>query len=417
MYEKYLAKYNITKSLIKAEPEQDLFNIIVIPCLNEPEILNTLQSLKFCDLPKKTGEVIIVINSSELAEANVVEQNKLTFDEINNFAKKENNQKIKFHTILIKDVPKKKAGAGFARKLGMDEAIFRFNKIGVDGVITNLDADTIVDKNYLTEIENTFLNTKTNAASIYFEHDLDEQKFGKDVILGIKKYELYLRYFKQALRYINFPFATHTIGSAFAVKVSIYVSYGGMKATQAGEDFYFIQKVIQAGNYAEITKTKVVPSPRLSQRVIFGTGPAIIDILKEKDFNYYVYSIESFKDLKLFIDKINLFFNVNNDEINNLLNSLPKAIVSFLTDIKFEETIIKIKANTKTQETFRKAFFNNFNTFSLIRFLNETHQQFYKKQEVEVVAKLLLDLTNREYTNTNLDSLLNIFKQIDLENC
>jgi len=417
LYEKYLAKYNKTQSLIQEEPEQDLYNIIVIPCLNEPEILNTLQSLKFCDLPQKSVEIIIVINSSELAETDVLKQNKLTYDEINSFAEKENTQKIKFYPILIDNVSKKKAGAGFARKLGMDEAIFRFNQIGIDGLITNLDADTIVDKNYLIEIENTFLNTNANAASIYFEHSLDEEKFGKDVILGIKKYELYLRYFKQALRYINFPFATHTIGSAFVVKSSIYVSYGGMKATQAGEDFYFIQKVIQAGNYAEIVNTKVIPSPRLSQRVIFGTGPAIIDILKEKDFNYYVYSIESFKDLKLFIDKIDLFFNADNDTVNDLINSLPKPLTSFLQDIKFEDTIVKIKSNTKTLETFKKAFFNNFNTFSLIRFLNETHQQFYKKQEVEIVAKQLLDLTNKKYTNTKLNDLLIIYKQIDLENC
>jgi len=415
LFAKYLSKYNKTKSYIWENPEQNLFNIIVIPCLNEPDILNTLQSLKSCDLPKKTVEIIIIINSSELADIDIVNQNELTNNKIKAFAEKENTQKIKFYPILIKNVPKKKAGAGFARKFGMDEAIFRFNKIGIDGVITNLDADTIVDKNYLVEIESTFLNTKVNAASIYFEHDLNEEKFGKNIILGIKKYELYLRYFKQALQYINFPFATHTIGSAFAVRSSVYVSYGGIKATQAGEDFYFIQKIIQAGNYAEIVKTKVIPSPRLSQRVIFGTGPAIINILKDANFNYYVYSIESFKDLKLFVNNVETFYNAEQYQINKLITSLPNPLISFLQNIKFEETIIKIKANTKTFETFKKSFFNNFNTFTLIKFLNETHQQFYKKQEIEIVAKHLLNLSGIKYSNTKLDCLLKVFKQIDLE--
>jgi hypothetical protein len=49
--------------------------------------------------------------------------------------------------------------------------------------------------------------------------------------------------------------------------------------------------------------------------------------------------------------------------------------------------------------------------------LNETHQQFYKKQEVEIVAKQLLDLTNKKYTNTKLNDLLIIYKQIDLGDC
>ena len=413
MFDKYLSKYNKTQALIQDDTEQDLYNIIVIPCLNEPNIIDTLKSIKYCDLPKKPVEIIVVINSSELAEQTVIEQNNRTYKEIENFAANENTLKIKFHSILIKDVPKKKTGAGFARKLGMDEAVFRFNKIGIDGVITNLDADTIVEKNYLQEIENTFLNTKANAASIYFEHSLDQQKFGEDIILGIKKYELYLRYFKHALKYINFPFATHTIGSAFAVRASIYVQVGGMKATQAGEDFYFIQKAIQTGNYKEIANTRVSPSPRLSQRVIFGTGPAVIDILKEKDFNYYVYSIESFTDLKILISKIDLFFGADKENTITIITSLPKEIKEFLQEISFAKTIHKINSNTKTIETFRKAFFNNFNTFTVIRFLNESHNKTYKKQEVEVVAQQLLNIAKLNSSANNLNELLSTYKLLD----
>ena len=300
MFEKYLKKYNKTESLVKEEPKKDLFNIIVIPCLNEPEIIKTLQSLKSCTNPGKSVEVIVVINSSELASSGVVEQNKSTFAEIKEFAKQENTSKLKFYPIIISDIPKKKAGAGFARKLGMDEAVFRFAQIGIDGIITSLDADTILDENYLVELEKTFYKTTANAATIYFEHSLNENEFGVELIKGIKKYELYLRYFRQALIYIGFPFATHTIGSAFASRASIYVNYGGLKATQAGEDFYFVQKVIQAGNYKEIVSTKVTPSPRLSERVIFGTGPAVIEILESENQNYFVYSIDSF----IFPDKI-----------------------------------------------------------------------------------------------------------------
>ena len=415
MFEKYLKKYNKTESLIQDKPELDLFNIIVIPCLNEPEIIKTLQSLKSCNIAQKSVEVIIVINSSELASAEIIEQNKLTFNEINEYAKNENTPKLKFHPIIVSDIPKKKTGAGYARKLGMDEAVFRFSQINVDGVITSLDADTILETNYLQVIENAFLKTNTNAATIYYEHSLNEKEFGVELINGIKKYELYLRYFRQALIYIGFPFATHTIGSAFASRTSIYVNYGGLKATQAGEDFYFVQKVIQAGNYKEIVDTKVTPSPRLSQRVIFGTGPAVIDILKSENQEYFVYSITSFVDLKQFVDSVDSFFNADEKTLNEIIDTLSAPLKEFLGEINFEKTVLKINSNTKTLETFKKAFFNNFNTFTLIRFLNESHKKYYKKQEVEIVAKSLLEFSETEISANNLDDLLNIFKDADKE--
>jgi cellulose synthase/poly-beta-1,6-N-acetylglucosamine synthase-like glycosyltransferase len=415
LFDKYLAKYNINQSLILEEPESGLFNVIVIPCLNEPNILETLQSLRACNLPKNPVEVVVIINSSELADDEIVTQNKLTYNEITEFANEVNTQLLKFFPVLIKDVPKKKTGAGFARKLGMDEAVFRFNKLAVDGIITNLDADTIVDINYLVELEKCFENKKINAASIYFEHDLDKTKFSNQILIGIKKYELYLRYFKQALKYINFPFATHTIGSAFAVRALIYVQVGGMKAVQAGEDFYFIQKAIQTGNYKEIVSTKLFPSSRLSERVIFGTGPAVIEIIKNKNQDYFVYSIASFIDLKQFIDKIDFFFKADEILTQDIINSNSGSIIAFLNNIKFAKTIKKINSNTKTIETFRKAFFNNFNTFTIIRFLNESHLKFYKKQEIEIVANSLLKLSEKEFSLNNIDELLEVFKQSDLE--
>ena len=49
------------------------------------------------------------------------------------------------------------AKAGTARKAGMDEAVRRYNLLGKpQGIIVSLDADTLVDENYLVEIENYF---------------------------------------------------------------------------------------------------------------------------------------------------------------------------------------------------------------------------------------------------------------------
>jgi hypothetical protein len=47
----------------------------------------------------------------------------------------------------------------------------------------------------------------------------------------------------------RFSYAYHTVGSAMAVKAYQYVKVGGMNRRQAGEDFYFIQKLVHSGNF------------------------------------------------------------------------------------------------------------------------------------------------------------------------
>ena len=53
-----------------------------------------------------------------------------------------------------------------------------------------------------------------------------------------------------------------------------------MNRKKAGEDFYFLQKLFDAGHFSECNTTRVIPSPRPSDRVIFGTGPAIREYLE-----------------------------------------------------------------------------------------------------------------------------------------
>ena len=88
-------------------------------------------------------------------------------------------------------------------------------------------------------------------------------------------YELHLRYLNLFSRFTGFPYAYHTIGSCFGVRAETYASQGGMNKRKAGEDFYFLHKIIPLGEFREINNTCVIPSPRESDRVPFGTGAAI----------------------------------------------------------------------------------------------------------------------------------------------
>ncbi len=116
----------------------------------------------------------------------------------------------------------------------------------------------------------------------------------------ITLYELHLRYYFQGLAYSGFPYVFHTVGSAIAVKALPYVKAGGMNRRQAGEDFYFIQKLVPAGGYFNLNSTTVYPSPRTSSRVPFGTGASMAQTNSEQGSIFLTYNIQAFKELRTF---------------------------------------------------------------------------------------------------------------------
>ena len=126
------------------------------------------------------------------------------------------------------DLNPKVAGAGAARKVGMDYAAHRFCQLDkLNGCIVSLDADCAVHPNYFVSIERAFANVNCLAATLYFEHEI-QGTLDEDIYMAIIEYELHLRYYMQALKYCDFPYAFHTIGSGFAVSLSSYIKSGGM---------------------------------------------------------------------------------------------------------------------------------------------------------------------------------------------
>lgn len=412
----YLEKNKKYFTDIEIPPHSDLKISIVIPCFNEPCLLRTLDSLFHCDPPHCAVEVIVVINSSEKSPAEALSQNLKTIEEAEIWKKNHSKDKLRLHLIVKTDLPEKDAGVGLARKIGMDAATARFNTLNrPDGIIAGFDADSVCDKNYLTEIEQYFNEfPETNAASVYFEHPLQGNEFTHETYNGIIQYELHLRYFNQALRCIKFPYAFHTIGSSFTVKASVYVKQGGMNKRQAGEDFYFLHKVIPLGNYVEINSTRVIPSPRPSDRVPFGTGATIKKMADNKEDVLTTYNLKSFLDIKQFIDRSDLFFDADEDRCHNLLEEIPKPLRNFLVKNNFLASLAEINNNSANTTTFRKRFFVWFNAFRIIKFLNMTHIGSYDRIPVANEALKLLKMMNAQYPeNPDNRLLLELYRKID----
>lgn len=388
--DKYFKRYETYNRLIGASVAVDLSLFVMIPCFREPDIIRTLESLRQCTPTVGSTEVFTVINEPEHCSAEISKFNRDTWMQVSEWNRKNSSDKLRFFVSAPVRLPQKWAGVGMARKRGMDEGLFRFNQLNrPEGVIVSLDADTLVNLNYLTAIEDHFTSHPKHAgATISFSHQLA----GIDPKLreGILLYEKYMAYYRYGLQYAGYPHAMYTIGSAFAVRADAYMKRGGMTRRKAGEDFYFLQTLPQVGKVGEITETTVHPSSRVSDRVPFGTGPAMQHWMSDTNDLRYTYNVQAFCDLKLFFDRHRQFYRNTNQEYASLVDSLPKPLRVFLNSEKFQQEITVLSDNCTSVDIFSERFFQLFNAFRILKFIHFSHDTYYAKRKLEDVWQELM---------------------------
>ena len=395
----YFNRFPFRKINIALEPSKDLKIIVVIPSYNEKNIQPTIDSLflKQDDFSFNV-EVIVLINNSESEIEEIKEQNLLTLKTLQNLSETYSKSNMHLIPVLIGDLDAKHAGVGWARKLGMDIATQRFRTINFNGTIVGLDADTVVESNYLNSIYSFFSNNNFNAASIYFEHPITGDSFSDVHLEQIKYYELHLRYYKNSLKYSNLPYSFHTIGSAFALTASAYARQGGMNRRKAGEDFYFINKLIKGEIFGEINDTKVMPSPRVSNRVPFGTGRAILEGLNTKKDLSLTYDFQSFEIIRSWINKI--------ETKDFKYGNFPEILKAYMAEeiwIKHHTTMLN---NTNSHKSYLKLFYNIFDAFWMLKFIHYLRDNYYPNTR-------LLDNTNALLIKMNYPIISSIASQLE----
>ena len=466
----YLQKAGLRGMLIKTDPPYDLEIIVTIPVYNESGLTRCLDSLFLCGLPERPAEtpesgppekasesllsgppekasesllsgqfdisplphpplpfraeVLILVNAPADAPDEVLEQNRITLKEVRSWIAGHHHPFMEFHVWLDHSFNSREAGVGLARKILMDEAVRRFSAAeNPDGIIASLDADVVVDPNYLTELKAHFASTGCDGCSIYFEHPVvhasgsadDHGLYSREVYAAIIQYELHLRYYVNSVRSTGYPYATHTVGSSFAVRAEVYCKEGGMNRRQGGEDFYFIQKVAQRGNFSQCNRTRVVPSPRPSGRVPFGTGPVVRNFLKDQAM-LTTYHPAPFRMLeKLFSDLDRLALDT---EPGSAIGDQSGVLKDFLLSQRFADAVQEIRENSASAAAFRKRFWRWFNMFRILKFLHYARDNGYPDMEVSDAARQLLIAAGSHFTDKmeipgDLPGLLDIYRQID----
>lgn len=349
---------------------------MVIPCHDEPDPLLTVQSLAACSTPRCAVEVLVVMNASSTDPPAVHDCNARGIAALEAWRAVHDGGKFRLRVIDHPRLDPRHAGVGLARKLGMDAAVARFVAAGnPDGVIACLDADCRVDANYLAALEGHFAERPpSGACTVYFEHPLDEPL---DAALrrAATHYELHLRYYRHGLRHARFPHDHYTVGSCLAVRCETYVRHGGMNRRRAGEDFYFLDKLMATRSVSELTATRVIPGVRISSRTPFGTGRALVKHLAGGAETWQTYAPEVFTDLTALVASVDDLGDPSND-VDDVIASLPAGVVEFLHREGFGARHREIRNNTASPWAYEKRFFrwlNAFRAMKLIHHLTRAH--------------------------------------------
>jgi hypothetical protein len=358
--------------------------IACIPASEEISLLPVMASLCACKCIESFG-VVIVFNSSETASEEAIRINRDAYKEIQQELE---NGKVLFpvHIALYTALPAKKAGVGLARKLAMDKAATLMDHNAVNKVLLCLDADCTVADNWINACQDYFETHKSVlAASVYFEHPIPSSGILEEAIV---KYELHLRYLKQSLQWCGYPWYFHTVGSSMAVRVDSYLKNGGMNTRQAGEDFYFLHKLMPLG-FGEILNTTVFPQARYSNRVPFGTGKSML----EHEANPFLstYSFNSFVILKRFFNQMQ---NTHPTGFVNWIDYCEPHLRDFLIQEDFEKARQEAVKNTSSPEMASKRLWTWFSGFRIIKCLHYLREFAFPDQDVSTeVTKMLNDET------------------------
>ncbi len=255
----------------------------------------------------------------------------------------------------------KKTGVGFARRALMD-AIDRDADPG--DVIVSLDADTLYGTDYLLSVATTFLSFPDSVAlAVPYFHREDRNPATTRSML---RYEIYMRYYLLNLFRIGSPYAFTALGSAMACRVLAYRAIGGITPKLSGEDFYFLQKLKKFGNILNWNDVPVYPDGRISDRVFFGTGPAIIKGNKGDWSGYPIYPETLFDKILETYLLLPLLFS----------ETIRTDVIDFLAEC-FEEKdpLRSIRLNHPDPDRFIRAFHEKFDGLRILQFLKSRHKQ------------------------------------------
>jgi hypothetical protein len=293
-----------------------------------------------------------------------------------------------------------KHGVGLARKIGADIVckLMRLQCIRSPWIFTS-DADAQLPDNYFKAAE------KHQAAALVYAH----QHIGEDqqaLSPAGAIYESSLAYYVDGLRWAGSPYAYHSIGSCIAVNCLHYAQVRGFPKKAAGEDFYLLNKIRKTGSVVSLSSAVILLQARQSDRVPFGTGPALkkINLLDHIDTQFLFYHPWIFHYLRCWLNTLNGLWPQlgNKDQTEKILladikrhcqnNAHIDSEILITAVIHFDalRAIQQAQQHSKSEQVFRQHMMNWFDGFQTLKFIHylreHVHPSLAWQQVIELEA-------------------------------
>jgi glycosyltransferase involved in cell wall biosynthesis len=297
-----------------------------------------------------------------------------------------------------------KTGVGYARKTVMDAIAAAADD---NDIILSMDADTIFNDGYLESVKQIFLNNPDALALANpYYHPLGPDDTINRAML---RYEIYMRYYALNMRFAGTPYCFSPLGSAMAATIRAYKKINGLTPKKSGEDFYFLQKLVKAGRVIMHNSEVVYPGNRLSDRVFFGTGPAMIKGIAEGWAAYPLFNLKLFEKVKQTIDLFPKLF----------YGPTPTPMDEFIK-IQFgeEDVFAPLRQNHKIPSRFVKACHEKIDGLRILQFLKAGHSlsrdednlnDFFQRYFPDKITENNLDNLDFSLTNTESINILRNF--------
>jgi hypothetical protein len=281
---------------LQIKPIEDIYDyVLVVPICHE-----SVDCLRSITVNISDNILIIAVINSPTNNNDWQQSNELTIKELKDKSYSKHQlyshcQLLKFKDlsdVIIVDKNtqnnqiNQEYGVGLARKIGCDIAL----KLYTNGCIKNpwifsTDADVTLPKRYFSlSIENS---EKYSAIVLDFEHTCQSEELRQLQYL----YDFKLRYYHAGITFAGSSYDYIPLGSTLIVNMLCYAQVRGFPKRNAGEDFYLLNKLakLKPINYLINENLIVKIESRFSDRVPFGTGPALTHIKSLKSTEFYDY--------------------------------------------------------------------------------------------------------------------------------
>jgi len=311
-----------------------------------------------------------------------------------------------------------KQGVGLARKIGCDLATaLHDNNILHSSWIYSTDADVQLPNNYFLPLtQDSVTNKQTHSVSCRvfdFSHvsEKTQAQATQDVEIqtATDSYEAALKYYQQGLAWAGSPYSFYTLGSTLAIDIASYCKVRGFPKRAGGEDFYLLNKLAKVGKVMFDDSICILIQARISDRVPFGTGPAVKAIIENnrQGIPYHYYNANIFIQLAqwlLWATEVlpnkavgkDRDTNVSISSLHHCDEGLNHHIIETMLDMGFDEFYLHARAHSQSADTFRRHFHNWFDGFRTLKFIHYMQNNVFPARVLDdslVIARQFSDPT------------------------